>query len=262
MAGFVFAVPVPVEDRIYAAALLRYVKRRADKHSVAFNFAWNAKPKQFLFNHYYISINGDLILVEIFTRHMIDYCDGFSEGYKASDSTFKKSLTPTAFAGSLYIALERFHKKIEGISDLLRSEVGPFNLSSITFKAPKASGLQKSMTALTECFLGYFSNRATSEQVAEQIHSSSEHLMRKLIDNSAKLTYAQLVDSAKKSSLISIDHATSLIIVKNLRRNSKHRAQNISEEKLGKHFQQVIGATHSLLSVLRQIHTQQGAQDS
>jgi hypothetical protein len=250
MAGFDFKFPVPIEERDYAKALLRSAQIRARKTQLDFRFTWHNRRKSFPLNHYCVAINGDLLSIELFATQMLRFCEGFREGYAANSQKFRKSSTPTAFAGCLYFKLSEFRSSLEEFSGLIREKVGPFTLNSVSFIVPKASGLQKSMKALGDCFVSYFLGEASSEQLVEQIHSSSEHLMRRLFPSLHDATYRSLLAKSRDSKHISPDQFTALLKVKSFRRNAKHRGQNVSDDSLRPHLQPSIGGIHSLASQL------------
>ena len=250
MAGFNFKFPVPIEDRVYARTLLRSAQSRAKKEALEFRFYWRERGKGFPFNHYYVTVDGDLLSIELFTTHMLRFCDGFQEGYSAHNRKLRKSKTPTAFAGCLHWKLSEFRSSLQEISGLIREKVGPFALNSVSFIVPKASGLQKSMKALGASFTSYFLGEAASEQLAEQIHSSSEHLLRRLFPTSPRVPFRSLLTKCRDGKYISPDQFAALLNVKSLRRNAKHRGQNISDSVLQPHLQSSIGAIHSLTAEL------------
>jgi hypothetical protein len=250
MAGFDFKFPVPIEDRDYAKALLRSAQIRASKTHLDLRFSWHNRRKSFPFNHYYVAINGDLLSIELFAKQMLRFCQGFQEGYAANSRRFRKSSTPMAFAGCLYFKLSEFRSSLEEFSGLIREKVRPFSLNSVSFIVPKASGLRKSMKALSDCFVSYFLGEASSEQLVEQVHSSSEHLMSKLFPSLRDATYRSLLAKSRDGKHISLDQFTALLNVKSFRRNAKHRGQNVSDDSLQPLLQPSIGAIHSLTSQL------------
>jgi hypothetical protein len=201
-------------------------QRRAKAQGTDLQYQWSR------YNHYHVQIDGSLMQIELFCTDLQLFCEAFGMGYNAAANTLRNSITPTAVAGLIIIALQGFHKNLGQFSDLLSSKGIHFALGSAYFDLPARTGLSKSTKSLTNAILAYHDGRSNSEQLVQQLHTTSEHLMRKIVPASKDLTYAQLTDKMVALNRISKEQCSALLAIKKLRRGSKHKGQNIRDSTL------------------------------
>jgi hypothetical protein len=262
VAGFDLTVPIPTGERQFASILLRSVQRRATAYGIQLRYGWNKQRRakaqgidlQYQwsrYNHYHVQIDGNLMQIELFCADLQLFCEAFGMGYNAATNTLRDSITPTAVAGFIIIALRDFHKNLGQFGDLLSSKGLHFSLGSAYFDLPARTGLSKSTKSLTNAIVAYHDGRSNSEQLAEQLHTTSEHLMRKIVPASKDLTYAQLTDRMVAMDRISREQSNALLAIKKLRRGSKHQGQNIRDSTLKTHLNSVVAAVHTMVAFLR-----------
>lgn len=253
MAGFDFVVPVAFCERLLAKLLLGKFQQAASKTNVILRFRWNGLSTSVSYEHYYVTIDGSFPDIQILLKQLWKYIQGYSDGYVAASPSIKKSRIGDLIMISFSRAIFDFQNEAKGLLADLSTNLSPefpITLNSFIFNFPNESGLSKSGASLTIALLNYFDNSITTEQLAEQLHTTSEHAMNYLMGIKArKMSYQDLINACP----ISDNQKKALTDLKSLRREAKHRGKAISDNELEAIVNKSVAAIHSFAASMHSL---------
>lgn len=257
MAGFDFVVPTASYERALAKRLLLKLQRAASEVNVALRFQWNGlSNSNFAQAHYYITVDGNFPNIQILLRQSGKYVQGFSDGYVAASSDIRKSRIGELIMMEFASAILDFQDELNDLSTDLSQHISPqspITFNSFIFNFPESSGLSKSGESLTKALLNYFVNSLSTEQLAEQLHTTSEHamnyLLRMLRNRARKMSFQELIDACPMTD----EHKRALTELKSLRREAKHRGKEISDNELTAILSKCVAAVHSLAAFIHSL---------
>jgi len=256
LAGFDFVVPTASYERALAKRLLLKLQRAATEVNVALHFQWNGLSKSnFAQTHYYITVDGSFPNIQILLRQSGKYIQGFSDGYIVASNDIRKSRIGELIVMEFASAILDFQDELNNFSTDLNQHLlpqFPITFNSFIFNFPEGSGLWKSGESLTKALLNYFVNSLSTEQLAEQLHTTSEHAMNYLLGNRArKMSFQELIDACPMTE----EHKIALTELKSLRREAKHRGKEISDNELEAILSKCVAAIHSLAAFITHLRS-------
>jgi hypothetical protein len=131
------------------------------------------------------------------------------------------------------------------------TEGGPIVTNSYVFSPTGRAQVDRVMRALSQALLHGRNGQLVASVVGEQAHTASELLLKIALGATNRgYSFAKLVKSAETRGLVTHEEADELLLLKNMRRDAKHRGQPISERNLERVQRSVVGVLHRLVSLL------------
>jgi hypothetical protein len=253
LAGFDFVVPTASYERVLAKLILFKLQRAASEVNVVLRFRWNGLSNSISHEHYYITVDGNFPNIQILLKQSGKYFQGFSDGYVAASSDIRKTRIGELIVMEFASAILDFQDDLNNLSTDINQYISPkspITFNSFIFNFTESSGLSKSGKSLTKALLNYFVNSLSTEQLAEQLHTTSEHAMNYLLGNRArKMSFQELIDACPMTD----EHKRALTELKSLRREAKHRGKEISDNDLEVILSKCVAAIHSLAAFIHHL---------
>lgn len=246
MAGFDFEVPSTIRQREFVKALLHQSQKLATQRGLTLKYRWTND------NLYYVTVDGPLmnmqVIVPMFITTMMVY----------ASTTPTTSFSRNEFRRLASRVIDRYLKGIYEIEEL----VGDVSMqlegepNSLAFDVGKSTHLSGKIQSFSDTLVLYIEGRLGPDQIVEECHTILELLLRNALKiGTKKESFESMVNMAIGRRIINSKFRTPLIDLKNLRRNSKHKGQSISEERVQGFIWDSVTACHQLLRNFRKIRS-------
>jgi hypothetical protein len=108
-----------------------------------------------------------------------------------------------------------------------------------------------SLWSLSTTLIAYENGQIGPPQILEEIHTGLEWVMQAVIGTPARdMTYARMAESLRDDGKLSPELTRQIILMKNLRRDAKHRAGRVDRDEFNRCYVPCIEALHHLLRLL------------
>ena len=251
MADLVFDLPTIPDERAFAHSLLRYAqvlaKHRQCSRPTELHFKWHARIPGRRGAHYEVVIDGDFAELQAFTADLSLAIHHYARGICAITPKWRRSLIPDVFRAALFRAVV---ERSEEFTALTRTAIGAgalVQVNSYVFSLTGKYEVDRSLGALSQALIQWRNNRLVPSVLLEQVHTALEITLKRILSASNRDTaFGQLVSSAAQAGLVSPEELATLLKVKDIRRDSKHRGQQLSDARLQTVLATTIGVLHRL----------------
>lgn len=251
MADVVFDLPTPPAERQFARTILRYAQQLARlrhcERPTEFRYRWCEPSPGERGGYYEVVMDGDFAELQAFSVDLSTAVHHYCNGIRAAAPTWQRSRLPEVFRAALLRAV------VERSADFLhitRSATGHGALiqaNSYVFAPTGKVDVDHTLGALTQALLQWRNRRLAPSVLLEQLHTGLEILFKRVLGASNRdATFAQLVVAAEERTLVSPEESARLLLLKDIRRDGKHRGQPLSERRL----QQVLAPAVAVLQRL------------
>lgn len=257
MAGFDFNVPVTPNERNYAKTLLRYIQRLAKDRlctrPTIISFRWSKPNLKRNYHHYIVTVDGDFTEIQAFCMDISWALIHFDYGFRVGAKLKKRSLLSQVIPLSFLKALMEFNDELNALTEEMHKIGIPILPNTYLFKNTGIETVDSILGDLSVCLINWRNGKLSPNTLTEHLHTGIEILLKKTLKKTNRgYSFADLSTMAKDEGIISDDEYSALISLKNMRRDSKHRGQSVTEERLMKILEFSFPACHKLISVLCQ----------
>lgn len=255
MAGIDFTVPVIPYERSFAKALLRYLQTLASSRQcvrpTVLKYKWKMPDKKHAIHRYKVTVDGDFAEIQSLSIYALEALQHYANGYINKDRNFRRSLLREVVAIALLKAVIELNDQIcELVASFASTKGIPLAANSYIFKSKGSQEEDKILSDLTATLIQWRNKKSSPSVVAEQLHTVLEFLLKRTLLKSNKgSTFRSLAEEAEKMNLISQEELKSIIFLKDIRRDSKHRGIPVSQKQLLKIIVQSVGVCHRLCAI-------------
>ena len=239
MAGFDFYVRCCESHRPYLRELLRFAQHLTKNYNLKLRYSWQP-------GKYHVQVDGPLTAMQASLEDIPQYMRGFATGHRNPANLRDRMRICERFLSGY---VNGVWEMTEAVADVAARINGiPF---SYVFNVGEKTHLSRTMNDFTTALILAHNNRLSGPQLLEAAHTSLELLMKSalgLMDES----FGTLINTCVEAGLISPEYASDLLMLKDYRKNAKHRGQGIKMEKAWQLTATAIEASHQLLAVIRQ----------
>ena len=256
MAGFEFAVPTLRAERAYARLLLRYVqalaKHRRCTRPTEVRYRWQDALRSTPYRHYQVLVDGDLAEIQAFCAELGVALYHYSQGVVAVTPKLRRSLLPLVIPAAFLKALLEMSEEMADMTKQVAALGAPLVLNSYIFSRTGNEAVDRQLGAFSQTLVHGRNGRLAAGVLAEQAHTASELVLKRVLNaRNRGVTFAKLVSTAEENALITSAESTSLLKLKDMRRDRKHRGQPLSERRLMSVLPATIGVLHRLTAALK-----------
>lgn len=241
MAGFDFTVESSETERPFLRSLMRLAQRLASFHGLKFRYRWSPSEG------YYATVDGSLPSMQAFLDPLVVGLLSHAEGATEYPYLQKRKQIARRVTGAYADGLDGMTETVEGVSAYLGGTP-----SSYSFDVGRATHLIGHLNGLTNALTLYHQGRLRPHQIAEDLHTCLEMLLREVLGSDAEeRSFEEKVHLAVQSRLLDRRLVGPIIKLKNHRRDAKHRGQGISCELVDSLLPSALSAVHRLTRLLR-----------
>lgn len=239
MAGFDFDITLRRSQRDATSAILRHLQAIACDCSIEMRYKWQN-------GRYYVTIDGKLPLMQALALRIETELPAHAKGLQkryGSSVTRLSDRTVNGYMAGLY----RITGGVAEVADLISGTP-----SSYVFDIGKSTHLTGATKAFTNSLVLYYNGLLPLENAVETAHTAVELLLKNALGTRAAKgkSFKGLVELAQDRGILSSEHATSLIKLKDHRKRAKHRGQRIPD---GIGHSLLIYSVHGCHQLLRKI---------
>jgi hypothetical protein len=251
MASLDFYIPVIPTERNFARSLLGYFRKMAAYRKctrpTVIKFSWKKPGKNRSTHRYQVSVDGDLAEIQSLCVFALESLPHYANGIKSQNPKIKDSLLDKVIAGALIKCVEEFNDEMNKIIQYASDNRIPLSSNTYIFKSNGSQQEQKILADLTGALLHWRNDRIPPSLVTEHLHTSLEFLLKRNLHKANKgVSFETLVRDAESNGLIIALERDSLIQLKNIRRDSKHRGSPVSQKQLLTVINMCVGVCHRL----------------
>ena len=260
MAGYDFRVPVSPEERMFARLLLRHLQQMA-----IFRFCgrptnvvyrWRKPTKRVPYHNYHVVVDGDFAELQGLSTEAFSAIQHFGAGIVAAGGASSESIVPKVTAIAFYRATVEMQEDFEEIANFTvqKGLPGPL-INSYLFGQSGDPQLDQKIQVLSKALVGWRNHRVAAETVLEQSHTAIELLLKTVLGAPNRVSaFSQLLEAAAHEKVLTTQERDKLNILKDKRRDAKHRSQSVGEGTLAELLPVAVGVTHRLVATLAMRH--------
>jgi hypothetical protein len=256
MAGFDFPIPVRPDERDLARAVLRHLQRAAryrpcDRPTLL-RYLWSKPTAETPYHHYYVAIDGDFAEIQAFAAAAVNDCYHFGEGFIAAKPQFRRSKAAKVVAFALLKRIMEFQNEMQELVGRLGEIGAALSPNSYLFAKSGCAAVDRSCGAASVSLINWRNGREPAATLAEQLHTAAEVSLKEVISAPNRgVPFAKLVSSAREHGVLNEHQAAALHKLKDLRRDSKHRGQGVSERLLADIVSLCVSSLHNIIASLK-----------
>jgi hypothetical protein len=240
MAGFEFEVKTSEKSRYIARMLLSFVQRLGKERQCEVRYKWEVS------NHYLVTVDGALPCLQTLCLAVCKELFPYAQGLVSAHNRRTALDIAYRIVGAYQVGLKE-------ISDTVQTAANTFGgiPNSFFFDSGRVTHARRKLYDLTRSLLLYSEGQLVADQLAEQIHTVAELLLKKAVPSCKTGAFSELVMTAAAEVHLPKKMEDNLLRLKDMRRDSKHRGRCISDEELSSILASLIGAIHFVLKRLR-----------
>lgn len=250
MASLEFYIPVIPNERNFAKSLLRYIQKIATNRKctrpTVIKYIWKKPNKNRSVHRYEVTVDGDLAEIQSFCVFALESLHHYANGVKSQSPKIKDSILDKVIPGAFIKSVEEFNCEINKVIQFASDHQIPISSNTYIFQSQGSQQEQAILKDLTSALLHWRNNRIPPTLVAEHLHTSLEFLLKRILPRARDNSFETLVREAESSGLIIDIERDSIIQLKNMRRNSKHRGSPVSQKQLLTVINMCVGVCHRL----------------
>jgi hypothetical protein len=237
LAGFDFDVHATGRQKEFLKNLLRHSQNLATRHGLLLKYRWAPEDQ------YYVTVDGSLIKMQALVPMLITTI----RIYAAASTTSLSKIEARR------LALRIVDGYLEGLTEIEESvsyfEDAGFIPNSLTFNVGNLTHLNGKMQSFSNTLVLYITGKLGPDQITEECHTILELLLKNALKK--KISFESMVSLAITNGILDSNFENNLIKLKDLRRDSKHHGQSISEKDVQGFIWDTVRACHQLLQKIR-----------
>ncbi len=240
MAGFDFEVEISGSQRFLVRALLRELQAFARARGVSVRFRTNAVG-------YHVDVNGSLFETQAIVETSRPFLVGFATGLPRPRGRRTRCSICERVLESFVSSVSEISTLVDQASDLFDGV--PY---SYRFDIGDATDLAGSMKAFSRVLVLYHNGHLAPVHLAESAHTAIETLLRRALGRDSRgKSFEAMAHRAVKRGYLTAESVGSILELKNIRRDAKHRGQGIRPQKLERLLEPILRGCHELTRAMR-----------
>jgi hypothetical protein len=256
MASINFIVPVIPYERSFAKALLRYLQTLSSNRQCTrptnVKYRWKIPDKTHQIFRYEVAVEGDFAEIQSLSVDALEALQHYANGYASQGHNVRKSMLGIVVPAAFLKAIDELNDQIGKVIKFASEKGIPLSANSYIFNSYGSQQEAKMLSELKATLIHWRNGKTPPSVVAEQLHTVLEFLLKRvLLKPNNGDTFVALAVEAGKKNLLSEDERESIISLKNIRRDSKHRGVPVSKKQLLKVIFKSVGVCHRLCAISR-----------
>ena len=240
MAEFDFDIDIASSERPFLQSLLRLAQRLSNLRGLKLRYRWSSEST------YRCTVDGSLPSMQAFLDPLVYGLLSYVEGAtKYGTANYRKTMA-RRLSKAYAEGLDEMSEFVNECSVMFKCTP-----NSLSFDVGTASQLRGHLDGFTNFLSLYQQGKIKPYQIAEEAHTALELLMGQVLGQDAKnKSFAQMVDLVVQKQYLKPDLEVPIIRLKNHRRGSKHKGQEISYQDIDELLPAILEASHQLVRII------------
>jgi len=245
---------------MFARLLLRHLQHMAIlrycEQPTTVVYRWRKPTKRVPYHNYHVVVDGDFAELQALSKEALTAIQHFGAGFVAAGGASSESIVPKVTAIAFYKATVEMQENLEEIANFtVQKGLSGLLINSYLFGQSGYPQLDQKIQVLSMTLVEWRNHRVDAETVLEQSHTAIELLLKTVLKTQNRgLSFSQLLDAAAHERVLTTQERDKLNILKDKRRDAKHRSQSVREGTLTELLPVAVGVTHRLVAALAMRH--------